>query len=199
MANTLVIGCGALANELIALVRANRWTHVDVQCLPASWHNTPDKIAPGVERKIVENRDKYARILIAYGDCGSGGQLDTVLQRHNIERLPGAHCYAFFTGGELFAELAEDELGTFYLTDYLASNFERLILGELGITEHPELRDMYFGNYTRVLYLAQTHNEDCVAAAQRAADAIGLPLHTHYTGLQPLQHSLEHIRITVAR
>jgi len=195
MTRTLLIACGALAHELIDVLKANDWSHIDVQCLPAEWHNTPDKIAPGVEEKIIRNKAEYDHILVAYGDCGTGGHLDTVLQHHQVERLPGAHCYAFFTGHQTFTKLAEEELGTFYLTDYLAWHFDRLILETMGIRKHPELRDMYFGNYTRVLYLAQTENAERLVQAQYAADSINLPLEVHYTGLQPLQSALEGIRI----
>jgi len=200
MSRTLLIACGALAHELVAVLKANQWSHIEVQCLPAHWHNTPDKIAPGVEQLIVEHRDNVDSILIGYGDCGTGGHLDTVIDRHNspqlkIDRLPGAHCYAFFAGLERFETLAEDELGTFFLTDYLAWHFDRLILEELGINKHPELRDMYFGNYTRMLYLAQTENPERLAQAQQAAAAINLPLEVHYTGLEPFSEAMNAINI----
>jgi len=195
MSRTLLIACGALAHELVDVLKANHWTHIDVQCLPAEWHNTPDKIAPGVEQKIIQNKQLYDHMLVAYGDCGTGGHLDTVLQRHQIERLPGAHCYAFFTGQESFSEMAEEELGTFFLTDYLAWHFDRLILETLGINKHPELRDMYFSNYTRMLYLAQTENNERLQQAKNAAASINLPLEVHYTGLQPLQIALQDIRV----
>lgn len=195
MSRTLLIACGALAHELVDVFKANQWTHIDVQCLPAEWHNTPDKIAPGVEQKIIQNKQQYDHILVGYGDCGTGGHLDTVLQRHQVERLPGAHCYAFFTGLDTFSTLAEEELGTFFLTDYLAWHFDRLILETLGIRKHPELRDMYFGNYTRMLYLVQSENKERLQQATAAADAINLPLEVHYTGLQPLQCALKDIRI----
>lgn len=194
--STLVIACGALSHELVALARANHWDHIDIQCLPAHWHNTPDKITPGVENKILDNREAFDRILVAYGDCGSGGQLDTMLAKYQeVERLPGAHCYSFFAGKEVFEHFSEDNIGTFYLTDYLAEHFDRLILEELGIAKHPELLEMYFGNYTHVLYLAQTQDEAKLAKAQHAAKALGLPLKTHYTGLEPFNAALKTIKI----
>jgi len=134
-------------------------------------------------------------MLVAYGDCGTGGHLDAGLQSHQVERLPGAHCYSFFTGQDTFSELAEEELGTFFLTDYLAWHFDRLILETLGINKHPELRDMYFGNYTRMLYLAQTENKERLEQAQKAANAINLPFDVHYTGLLPLQQALQGIHV----
>jgi len=180
---------------LVDVLEANQWSHIDIQCLPAEWHNTPDKIAPGVEKKILENKSRYKSMFVAYGDCGTGGHLDTVLDRHQIERLPGAHCYAFFTGQTTFDSLAEEELGTFFLTDYLAWHFDRLILEELGIAKHPELRDMYFGNYTRMLYLAQSENPERLEQARRAAESINLPLEVHYTGLEPLGAEFAGIQI----
>jgi len=197
MSRTLLIACGALAHELVDVLKSNQWNHIDVQCLPAEWHNTPDKIAPGVEQKIIENKKAYDHMLVAYGDCGTGGHLDNVLDKHNVERLPGAHCYASFTGEQTFTKLAGEELGTFFLTDYLAWHFDRLILETLGIRKHPELRDMYFGNYTRMLYLSQTENKERLAQAKAAAAFIDLPLEVHYTGLNPLQQSLKGIN-TVA-
>ncbi len=189
-AGTLVIACGALAHELTALKQASHWQHLDIRCLPAEWHNTPEKITPGVARLIKAHRDTYAGILVAYGDCGTGGALDRLLERENIERLPGAHCYAFFTGLPDFERLAEEEIGSFYLTDYLARNFERLILEDLGINRHPELRDMYFAHYRRLVYLAQSDDPERLADAQRAADSLELPLTIHKTGLEPLRKSL---------
>lgn len=205
-AQTLVLACGAIAHELVAIVRLNAFNHVKIQCLPASWHNTPQHIAPGVEKKLVELKDQYSRIVVAYGDCGTGGQLDDVLARHNVERLPGDHCYSFFAGKEIFNNMADAELGTFYLTDYLVDHFDKLILEGLGINKHPQLRDMYFAHYTRVMYLSQhqdqsqpaaTHDER-VQKAQAAADALGLPLEIHITGLKPFEHALRTIDIAVA-
>lgn len=195
MKTQLVIACGALAHELIALIKANRWDHIDVQCLPAEWHNTPDKITPAVKAKIHEYRDSYERILVAYGDCGTGGQLDALLEREGVERLPGPHCYSFFTGASVFEAIADKELGTFYLTDYLAANFERLILKDLGIDSHPELLSMYFGNYTKVLYLAQQQNDAYEQKARDAARALGLEFEMRITGLGPFEQSLKQIRI----
>lgn len=195
--STLVIACGAIAHELVAVLKANQLTHVDIQCLPAEWHNTPAKIAPAVEEKIKQACGKYKQILVAYGDCGTGGLLDKVLDTYQVERLPGDHCYSFFSGLSAFETMAEEELGTFYLTDYLVDNFDRLILDGLGITAHPELRDQYFAHYTRVMYLAQNGMVDNrrIGKAQAAADALDLPLQITKTGLQPFEHSLRSIGI----
>lgn len=196
---TLVIACGAIAHELVAVIKANHLDAIDIQCLPADWHNYPERIAPGVEVKIIAAQATYTRILVAYGDCGTGGLLDKVLDKYGVERLPGSHCYSFFAGEAIFNTMADEQIGTFYLTDYLVDNFKRLILDGLGITAHPELKDQYFAHYTRVMYLAQ---DDTVAyqtrrrrKAQQAADALGLPLEIHQTGLQPFEQSLRTIHI----
>jgi len=192
---TLVIACGAIAHELLAVFSANQLQHIDVQCLPADWHNTPDKIAPAVDELLSARAAQYQSSFVAYADCGTGGHLDNVLEKHQVQRLPGAHCYAFFTGVDEFEALAEDELGTFFLTDYLALNFDRLIFSELGIDRHPELMATYFGNYKRVTYLAQSDNPDALNAAEEAAASLKLPLHVHRTGLKPFEHALAGIPV----
>lgn len=195
MKTTLVIACGALAHEIVAVFRANQWHHVDIQCLPAEWHNTPEKITPAIEEKLRKYKTDYQRILVAYGDCGTGGRLDSLLAREGVERLPGPHCYSFFSDASVFDQLADDTLGTFYLTDYLAANFNRLILEDLGIADRPQLLDMYFGHYTKLLYLSQQPTDALTEKARAAADALGLEFEIHHTGLEPLTKSFKHIAI----
>ena len=156
----LVIACGALAREITTLIETNQWSHLRVQCVPAKIHNTPEEIPQAVRTLIHKARGKYSKIYIGFADCGTGGLLDTVLSEEQVERLPGAHCYEFFAGSDAFAKMADEELGTFYLTDFLARHFDRIIIRELGIDKNPELRDMYFGNYKRLIYLAQTDNPE---------------------------------------
>lgn len=187
----LVIACGALAHEIVALRRINDWPHMAVQCLPADLHNRPEKIADAVRDKIAANRGKFASIFVAYADCGTGGQLDAVLAQEGIERIPGAHCYEFFAGSQAFAELADAEPGTFYLTDFLLRHFDRLILRGLGIDRHPELLPLYFGNYTRLVYLAQLEQPGLREAGQRAAERLGLAYEYRVTGYGDLQRSLQ--------
>ena len=129
----LIIACGALAHDLVRVRELNGWDHIDFQCLPAELHNQPQLITGKVEEKIRENRDKYDTIFIGYSDCGTGGQLDRLIEREHVERLPGAHCYEMFTGSDVFSRLSERELGTFYLTDFLAQHFKRLIVKGLGM------------------------------------------------------------------
>ena len=180
---TLVIACGALAREMLALVELNRWTHVTLTCLPAKLHNTPQLIPAAVERKIRAARGRYDRILCLYGDCGTGGLLDGVLAREGVARIEGAHCYEFYAGGAAFAALHDAEPGTFYLTDYLARHFERLVIKGLGLDRHPELLPDYFGNYRRVVYLAQTEDPDLHRCAARAAERLGLAFEVRFTGM----------------
>jgi hypothetical protein len=136
---TLLIACGALAHEVVELIRLNRWSHIEVTCLPAIWHNRPEKIPEGVRGKIREARGVYDRVLVAYGDCGTGGLLDRVLEEEGVERIEGPHCYAFFSGVEDFTAQAEADPTCFYLTDYLVRHFDRLMIQGLGLDRHPEL------------------------------------------------------------
>ena len=186
---TLVIACGALAREITTLVRREGWTAIEVQCLPSAWHNRPERIPEGVRRKIraARIRNDIDRIFVAYADCGTGGALDAVLAKEGAERIPGAHCYEFFAGGRAFATLHEAEPGTLYLTDYLARNFDRLILEGLGIDRHPELEAMYFGNYRRLVHLAQTRDGTLRAAARAAAERLGLEFEHRFTGYGDLE------------
>jgi hypothetical protein len=186
----LVIACGALAREIIAIRNANRLDHIDITCLPAKLHNTPDRIPEEVRTTIQANRDIYDEILIAYADCGTGGRLDAVLEETGARRIEGAHCYAFFTGLDAFDQLEEDQLGTFYLTDFLARHFQSMVIEPLGLDWHPQLRDMYFGHYTRILYLAQTDNPELEAAARQAAERLGLSFEMCPTGYGLLQNFL---------
>ena len=179
----LVIGCGALAHELVAVVRQAALTNVTISCLPASLHDRPGGIPAAVAERIRAGRATHDRIFVAYADCGTGGLLDRVLEAEGVERLAGAHCYEVYAGRAAFADLAEEEPGTFYLTDFLVRNFERLVVRGLGLDRHPELRDVYFANYRRVVYLAQTEDESMAIAAGAAADRLGLPLETRVTGL----------------
>jgi hypothetical protein len=188
-AGSLIIACGALAWEIMALIRTHGWNAIDVQCLPADWHNTPQKIPEGVREKIRENRDRYEHIFVAYGDCGTGGLLDAVLAEEGVERIDGAHCYQFYMGAADFDALAEAEVGCFYLTDYLAKHFDTLVWKGLGLDRHPELLPMYFGNYTTVVYIAQVEDAELQEKAKAAAERLGLDyryIFTGYGGIEPL-------------
>jgi Protein of unknown function (DUF1638) len=187
----LVIACGAIAREVLAVVRLNGSLDLTLRCLPASLHNTPQRIAERVDAKLIEARaEGWERILVAYGDCGTGGALDRVLASHRVERLPGDHCYAFFTGVDDWLAMHDAEPRTFYLTDFLCRHFERLVVEGLGLDAHPELLGDYFGNYVRLVYLAQTDDPALVAKAGRAAARLGLTLEVRRTGYGDLGATL---------
>lgn len=180
---TQVIACGALAREIVELIRLNKLEHLEITCLPAEWHNYPHRIPEGVRGKIrAAYAEGFGRVLVAYGDCGTGGLLDRVLQEEGAERIEGDHCYAFYRGLADFQRDFDADPTCFYLTDYLARHFERLIIQGLGIDRHPELLQDYFGNYTTVVYLAQTDSRELDAAAEAAARRLGLAYKRVATG-----------------
>jgi Protein of unknown function (DUF1638) len=186
----LVIACGALAHEITALRRLNRWDDLDVRCLPAELHNRPERIPAAVRAAIQAARDQYRSIFVAYADCGTGGLLDVVLREEGVERIAGAHCYEFFATASVFAALSEAEPGTFYLTDFLLRHFERLVIRGLGLDRHPELFSTYFGNYRRLVYLAQSPAADSREQAQAIAARMGLTFEYRQTGYGALGTSL---------
>jgi hypothetical protein len=179
---TLVIACGAIAREVLAVVDLNGWTHVTVRCLPGKLHSTPQKIPAAVDAKLREAKGRYDEVFVAYADCGTAGALDRVLDEHGVERLPGAHCYGFFAGNDAWQAMHDEEPGTFYLTDFLARHFDSLVWRGLGLDRRPELLRDYFGNYTRVVYLAQTDDEALTARARAAAERLGLAFERVRTG-----------------
>ena len=180
---TLVVACGALAREMLAVVRLNGWTHVELACLPADLHNRPERIPEAVRGRIRDARGRFERVLCLYGDCGTGGLLDRVLAEEGVQRIEGAHCYEFYAGAGTFAALHDAEPGTFYLTDYLVRHFDALVVKGLGLDRHPELLGDYFGNYTRVVHLAQVEDPALSAAAAAAAQRLGLAFESRPTGL----------------
>jgi hypothetical protein len=186
----LLIACGALAREIVDLIEINHWDAFDIQCLPAKWHNTPDEIVPGVRTKIRDNKAQYRNIYVLYGDCGTGGLLDKMLAEEGVERIDGPHCYAFFSGNPAFAKISEDEFTAFYLTDYIVRQFDKLIWQGLGLDKHPELLGDYFGNYTKVVYLAQVEDELLMEKAKAAAEKLGLVYEYRFTGYGELADEL---------
>lgn len=190
-ARVLLIACGALAREIVDLIDRNAWTGFDIQCLPAKWHNTPHLIVPGVREKIRKGRGHYEKIYVLYGDCGTGGQLDALLEEEGVDRIDGPHCYAFFMGNPVFNQTADADFTSFYLTDYLARHFDKLIWEGLGLAAHPELLKDYFGNYTKVIYLAQTDDAGIRAKAEDAARRLGLAYEYRYTGYGELESELK--------
>jgi len=191
----LVIGCGALAEELVELTRRAGLPAMDLACLPGSLHNRPKEIPARVAARIRRaRRDGYDRIFLAYADCGTGGLLDRMLETEpaatGVARLEGAHCYEVYAGRAAFAGLHEEEPGTFYLTDYLVRNFDRLVVRGLGLDRHPELLPVYFGNYHRLVFLAQTDDSNLTRRAEAAAERLGLAFERRLVGLGELATSL---------
>jgi hypothetical protein len=186
----LLIACGAVAREIVDLVEANRWSGFDIQCLPAIWHNTPEKIPGGVRDIIRASRGRYRSMFVVYGDCGTGGLLDKVLADEGVERIEGPHCYAFFSGIDRFAATEDADVTAFFLTDYLARHFDKLVWEGLGIARHPELLPLYFGNYTKIVYLAQTGDAAIEAKARAAAGKLGLDFELRRTGYGDLASAL---------
>lgn len=181
--STLIIACGALAREITQVIAAHGWSHMAVTCLPAHLHNRPQKIPEAVRGKIRAAKGRYDHLLVLYGDCGTGGLLDAVLEEEGVERIPGPHCYEFFTGATNFAALAEEEPGTFYLTDFLVRHFDRLIIEGLGLDRYPQLLPDYFGHYRKLVHLAQVEDPALDTAAKRAALRLGLTHERRFTGL----------------
>ena len=190
-APVLVITCAAIAREVNEIKKQGQWSQMDLQAITADLHSRPEKIPAAVAAKIDAARDRYQHIFVAYGDCGTSGELDRVLEEKGVQRLPGAHCYDFLAGRETYAQMQEDEPGTFYLTDFLAQHFQRLVIEVLGIDRHPELKDMYFGNYTRLVYLAQTDNDELSEMARAAADELGLRYERVFTGMGEMVPELD--------
>lgn len=169
----------------------NGWDHIEFQCLPAELHNYPEKIPEAVRDKVRRNRGRFNRIFIGYADCGTGGLLDAVIEEEGLERLPGAHCYELFVGTRQFEALHESEIGTFYLTDFLAEHFQRLIVSGLGIDRFPELKEQYFRHYRKLVYLVQKDDPRTESKAREAAEFLGLEYERVYTGDVMLDNALK--------
>lgn len=187
----LVITCAAIAREVNEIKKLGQWMQMDLQAITADLHSRPEKIPAAVAERIDRARDRYQHIFVAYGDCGTSGALDRVLEERGVQRLPGAHCYDFLAGRESYRQMQENEPGTFYLTDFLAQHFQRLVIEILGIDRHPELKEIYFGNYTRLVYLAQTDSEELTELSRQAADELGLRFERVFTGMGEMVPALD--------
>jgi hypothetical protein len=181
----LIIACGALAREILAVRDQNGWTHLDLTCLPAIYHNHPEKIEGAVRQEVAAHRGNYDKICIAYGDCGTGGLLESACKDLGVEMIAGPHCYSFFEGNETFA--GRDEFTAFYLTDFLVRQFDAFVWKPLGLDRHPDLRDMYFAHYEKLVYQAQTDDPDLTAKAQLCAKRLGLPFERRMTAYGDLE------------
>ena len=187
--------CGALAREVVAIARARNWD-VELFGVAAKDHMAPLRIAPDVERRLRELIPRFDRVIVVYGDCGTGGRLDDLLDRYNVPRLAGPHCYEMY-GGAAFDDLMAEQPGTFFLTDFLVRGFAGTVLKGLGIDRFPELREIYFANYTRLVYLAQLGAPDLVEQARAIADTLGLPLEIRPTGYGQLEARLAELMAVI--
>lgn len=188
----LLIACGALAHEVLAVKRAGGWDHLDLQCLPANLHLWPDRIPAAVEKAVAEAQG-YDSIFILYADCGTGGLLQAKCRELGIEMLSGPHCYSFFEGNDRFAQIADDEFTAFYLTDFLTRQFDAFVWRPMGFDKHPELIPMMFGNYTKLVYQAQTDDPALDAKAEDAARRLGLAYERRFTGYGDLAVELARV------
>ncbi len=189
-APAVVITCAALMRELRTIFRANAWSHIEVICLSADLHSRPEKIPEAVKEAIEKSKARGQRIFVAYGDCGTGGRLDALLEAEGVARIPGNHCYEFFAGKRRFEQFQESEIGTFYLTDFLVRHFDRLVIRGLGLDKKPELEPLYFGHYRKLVYLAQTADSLLKERAQAAAHRLGLVYEYHYCGNGEMSRAL---------
>ncbi len=186
----LLLACGALAREILDLKNRNGWDHMDLTCLPAILHVHPERITQAVQDAITKHRTQYDTIYVVYADCGTGGLLQNACAELGVEMVKGPHCYSFFEGNDVFDARGEDETTAFYLTDFLARQFDAFVWKPLGLDRHPELRDMYFGNYTKLVYQAQTDDPLLTKRAQECADRLGLAFERRFTGYGDLESTL---------
>lgn len=186
----LIIACGALAREILDLKAVNGWNHLDLTCLPAKLHVYPDRITDAVVDAVNTHRAQYQQIFVAYADCGTGGQLQAACERLGVEMIKGPHCYSFFEGNEQFAGHGESEVTAFYLTDFLARQFDAFVWKPLGLDRHPELIDMYFGNYKKLVFQAQTDDPALTEKARACAERLGLAFERRLTGYGDLDTTL---------
>ncbi|MGR3433632.1 MAG: DUF1638 domain-containing protein [Shimia sp.] len=184
----LILACGALAREILAIKAANGLDHLTLHCLPAILHNHPDRITARIREAVAAHRDRYARVFVAYADCGTGGQLEAACAEMGVEMIAGPHCYAFFEGVDAFA--ARDEITAFYLTDFLVRQFDAFVTEPLGLDRHPELRDMYFAHYEKLVYQAQTDDPALTEVARACAARLGLAFERRFTGYGDLATAL---------
>ncbi len=187
----LLIACGALAREILDLKAANGWIHLDLTCLPAKLHLYPEKITEAVREAVARYRARYQKIFVVYADCGTGGQLEAACKELGVEMVAGPHCYSFFEGNARFAATSDDDIATFYLTDFLVRQFEAFVIKPMGLDRHPELRDMYFANYEKLVYQAQTDDPHLTAKARACAERLGLDFERRFTGYGDLATALQ--------
>lgn len=204
--DTLVIACGALGREIVDLIEVNKLHHLDVVCLPAKLHHRPQLIAPALRKKIQETRGRYKRTYVLYGDCGTGGEIDRVIAEESdavtgtIERIEGPHCFSFYSGNEIFATKADEDLTSFFLTDYFCRHFETFVWKALGLDRRDDMASFVFGNYEKIVLIPQIPDPDLTRQGQAIAKRLGLAFEERVTGygdmekfLNASERSQEHV------
>lgn len=195
----LVIACGMIAREVLAVKEGLKLDHLELTCLPAEFHFYPDRIAPAMDKAIEEAKaEGYRHIFVGYGDCGTGGLLDRVIEKHGVERMAGPHCFAFYQSMDAYAKVADDDMMSFYMTDFLCRQFEAFFIKPLGLDRHPELIKDYFGNYEKLIYLAQTDDPELDKVAEKAAAMLGLAYERRPTGYGDLTPELARVSASTA-
>ncbi len=189
----MILACGALSKEISTLIRINNWSHLEIQYLPAILHNSPEKITAELRNILLNSQANFSKIFIGFADCGTGGKIDSLIEEFGLKRLPGAHCYEFFSGSKLFEKIMEDEPGTFFLTDFLVRTFEKLVWQGLMIDKKPELLNIFFKNYKKVMYLAQTDNLNLQRKAKNISELLKLEYEYRLVGYGQLEDSLSYL------
>ena len=197
--SVLLIACGALAKEVVALIEVNGWRHLDVACLPAHLHHRPQLIPEAVREKIRSSRPRYETIYVLYGDCGTGGLLDDVLREEGVERIGGPHCFSFYQGNDVFADNSDEDIQTFYLTDFFCQHFDKFVWQAIGLDRHPKMPSFVFGNYRKVLYVAQTQDAALQCKARQIAERLGLDYEYRFVGYGDLESFMREDAATTAR
>ena len=189
----MILACGALSKEISTLIRINNWSHLEIKYLPAILHNSPEKITAELRNILLNSQANFSKIFIGFADCGTGGKIDSLIEEFGLKRLPGAHCYEFYSGSKLFEKIMEDEPGTFFLTDFLVRTFEKLVWQGLMIDKKPELLNIFFKNYKKVMYLAQTDNINLQRKAKNISELLKLEYEYRLVGYGQLEHSLSYL------
>jgi hypothetical protein len=194
---TLIIACGALSHEIVELIRVNNWSHLELTCLPAYWHHVPDRIPSGLRKKIRESRGKYKHIYVMYGDCGTWGKIDEVVDEEGVERIEGPHCFSFLMGNSDFDEYSESDITTFYLSDFFCKYFEKFVWEALGLDRRDDMVDFVFGNYKKVVYMAQTDDQELREKAESIAVRLKLDYEYRFTGYGDMEKVMQQIPVVV--